>query len=109
MLLESVIVGKTVPTYRMAIEDEIHNWKGFRDALASEGEKAAFDQVMDLCRMQAMAGSNACNPILFEPMVMSVLLGQQKMIRTLQRKIDALLVATLPIEKAVLEEKMTIS
>jgi hypothetical protein len=99
-LLESIIVGKTVPTYRMAIEDEIHNWKGFRDALASEAEKAAFDQVMDLCRMQAMAGSNACNPILFEPMVMSVLLGQQKMIRTLQRKIDALLVATLPIEKA---------
>jgi len=27
-------------------------------------------------------------------------LGQQKMIRTLQRKIDALLVANLPIEKA---------
>lgn len=50
--------------------------------------------------MQAMAGSNACNPILFEPMVMSVLLGQQKQLRTLQRKIDALLVATLPKEKA---------
>lgn len=46
-----------------------------------------------------LAGSNACNPIIFEPMVMSVLLGQQKMIRTLQRKIDALLVATLQIEK----------
>ncbi len=93
-------MGKTVPTYRMAIESEISNWKGFRDALASEEEKQAFDQVMDLCRVQAMAGSSACNPILFEPMVMSVLLGQQKMIRTLQRKIDALLIATLPIEKA---------
>ena len=93
-------MGKTVPTYRMAIEGEISNWKGFRDALASEEEKQAFDQVMDLCRVQAMAGSSACNPILFEPMVMSVLLGQQKMIRTLQRKIDALLIATLPIEKA---------
>jgi hypothetical protein len=92
-------MGKTVPTYRMAIEGEIANWKGFRDALASSEEKEAFDQVMDLCRVQAMAGSNACSPILFEPMVMSVLLGQQKMIRTLQRKIDTLLVATLPIEK----------
>ncbi len=93
-------MGKTVPTYRMAIEGEISNWKGFRDALASEEERQAFDQVMDLCRVQAMAGSNACNPVLFEPMVMSVLLGQQKMIRTLQRKIDALLIATLPIKKA---------
>ena len=83
----------------MAIESEIHNWKSFRDALPSEEEKQAFDSIMDLCRSQAMAGSNACKPILFEPMVMSVLLGQQKQIRTLQRKIDALLVSTLPIEE----------
>lgn len=92
-------MGKTVPSYRMAIEEEIHNWKGFRDGLACENEKQAFDAVMDLCRVQAMAGSNACKPILFEPMVMSVLLGQQKQIRPVQRKIDSLLVATLPIEK----------
>jgi hypothetical protein len=46
-----------------------------------------------------MAGSNACNPILFEPMVMSMLLGQQKQIRTLQRKLDGLLISTLPVER----------
>jgi hypothetical protein len=91
-------MGKTVPTYRMAIECEIANWKNFRDALTSEEEKQAFDTIMDLCRSQAMVGSNACNPVLFEPMVMSVLLGQQKQIRTLQRKIDALLISTLPIK-----------
>jgi hypothetical protein len=88
-------MGKTVPSYRMAIESEIHNWKGFRDSLASEEEKQAFDMIMDLCRVQAMAGSNACMPILFEPMVMSILLGQQKKIMALQKKIDALLVAKL--------------
>jgi hypothetical protein len=92
-------MGKTVPSYRMAIEEEIHNWKNFRDALPSEEEKLSFDTIMDMCRNQAMAGSNACNPILFEPMVMSVLLGQQKQIRTLQRKIDTLIVTTLPVER----------
>ena len=92
-------MGKTVPSYRMAIEDEIHHWKAFRDALPSDEEKQAFETIMDMCRNHATAGSNACNPILFEPMVMSVLLGQQKQIRTLQRKIDALLVSTLPVEK----------
>ena len=92
-------MGKTVPSYRMAIEEQIASWKGFRDALASEEEIQAFDQIMDMCRMQAMAGSAAYSPVLFEPMVMSVLLGQQKRIRTLQRKIDALLVSRLPIEK----------
>ena len=93
-------MGKTIPSYRMAIECEIANWKGFRDGLANEEEKEAFDDVIDMCRMQAAAGSNACKPILFEPMIMSILLEQQKRIRALQRKIDALLVAALPVEKA---------
>ena len=84
----------------MAIECEIASWKSFRDGLTSEDEKQAFDEVMDMCRMLSSAGSMATNPVLFEPMVMSILLRQQKCIRTLQRKIDALLVATLPIEKA---------
>jgi hypothetical protein len=92
-------MGKTVPSYRMAIEDEIHNWKNFRDALPREEEKQSFDTIVDMCRSQVMAGSNACNPILFEPIVMSLLLGQQKQIRTLQRKIDALVVSTLPAER----------
>jgi hypothetical protein len=90
-------MGKTVPTYRMAVEEEIAHWKPFREALASDEEKQAFDDVADMCRNMAMAGGSACNPILFEPMVMSILLGQQKRMKTLQRKIDALLVATLPV------------
>ena len=91
-------MGKTVPTYRMVLEEEIHRWKDFRHALPGDEAKQAFDEVMDMCRMSAMEAQNACNPILFEPMVMSILLGQQKRMRALQRKIDALLVATLPIE-----------
>lgn len=79
----------------MAIEWEIANWEAFRNGLGSEDEKSAFDAVMDLIRNQAMAGGNAFNPVLFESMVMSALLGQQKQIRTLQRKIDALLFSTL--------------
>jgi hypothetical protein len=88
-------MGKTVPSYRMAIEDEMQTWKHFRNTLASEEEKQAFDTMMDYCRMQSMAAQNACKPILFEPMMMSILLEQQKRIRTLQRKIDALLIANL--------------
>ncbi len=93
-------MGKTVPTYRIAVEEEIAKWKPFRDALPSEEEKQAYDEVMDMIRNNAMAASNSCNPILFEPMVMSILLGQERQMRTLRRKLDALLVAKLPVEKA---------
>jgi hypothetical protein len=56
-------MGKTVPSYRMAIEGEMQNWKGYRDSLASEEEQQAFDVLIDYCRVQAMAVSNACKGI----------------------------------------------
>jgi hypothetical protein len=38
-----------------------------------------------------MAAGNACNPILFEPMVMSILLAQQKKMRELEYKLNELI------------------
>ena len=93
-------MGKPTPSYRVAIEEEIHNWREFRNALPSETERQAFDVLMDYCRSQPVAGSCVCNPVLFEPMVMSILLAQEKRIKTLQRKIDAMLIATLPKNNA---------
>ena len=81
-------MGKTVESYRMALEDEINRWKGFEKALRIE-DKKAFDALMDACRNYASAGSNATNPILFEPMVMSILLSQQVKINRLERASDA--------------------
>jgi hypothetical protein len=48
-------MGKTVPSYRMALEFEIHRWKDFRNALPNEKEKEAFDELMDMCRNNGMA------------------------------------------------------
>jgi hypothetical protein len=81
-------VGKTVESYRMALEDEIHRWRGFEKALRVE-DKEAFDALMDACRNYASAGSNATQPILFEPMVMSILLSLQKKITRLEKALDA--------------------
>jgi hypothetical protein len=79
-------MGKTVPSYRMALEFEIERWKGFRIALQSEEEREAFDWLMDMCRNNAMASGNACNPKIFEPMVMSIILSQNKKMRELGYK-----------------------
>ena len=81
-------MGKTVESYRMALEDEIHRWKGFSKALRTE-DKEAFEDLMDACRLFASAGSNATQPILFEPMVMSILLFQQKKLNLLEKALDA--------------------
>jgi hypothetical protein len=81
-------MGKTVPSYRMALEFEIEGWKPFRKALQTEKEREAFDMMMDMCRNHAMASGNACNPIIFEPMVMSILLAQQKLLQELEYKLN---------------------
>jgi hypothetical protein len=81
-------MGKTVESYRMALEDEVCRWNGFAKALRSE-DKEAFEELMDACRSFASAGSNATQPILFEPMVMSILVSQQKKLHRLEKALDA--------------------
>jgi hypothetical protein len=81
-------VGKTVESYRIAIENEICRWNGFAKALRTD-DKAAFDAMIDACRSYASAGSNAVQPILFEPMVISILVSQQKTIMRLEKALDA--------------------
>jgi hypothetical protein len=73
----------------MALDDEIRRWKGFANALRKE-DREAFEALMDACRGYASAGSNAVQPILFEPMIMSMLLSQQVRLQRLQKELDAL-------------------
>jgi hypothetical protein len=80
-------MGKTVESYRIALEDEIRRWNGFEKALRTE-DRAAFEALMDACRSHASAGSNATQPVLFEPMVISILLSQQKKIMRLEKTLD---------------------
>jgi hypothetical protein len=82
-------MGKTVESYRMALEDEIRRWNGFAKTLRTE-DREAFEALMDACRMFASAGSNATQPILFEPMVMSILLHQQKKLHRLEKALDGI-------------------
>jgi hypothetical protein len=79
-------MGKTVPAYRMALEEEISRWSGFEMALRKP-DREAFDELMDMCRNYASESSNATNPIVFEPMIMSIVLGQQKRILALEKKL----------------------
>jgi hypothetical protein len=80
------ILGKTVPSYRIALEEEISRWSGFARALRKD-DREAFEELMDMCRGFVMASGNATNPNVFEPMVMSVLLAQQKRIRAIEKKL----------------------
>ena len=70
----------------MALEGEISRWNGFVRALRKD-DREAFESMMDLARGNAMAAGNACNPILFEPFILSILLAQQKRILALEKNL----------------------
>ena len=73
----------------MAIEDEIQRWKGFANALRS-GDREAFEALMDACRGYASAGGNAVQPVLFEPMTMSMLLSLSIQVQQLRKEVNEL-------------------
>ena len=82
-------MGKTVPSYRVALDHEIQRWNGFARALRQD-DRIVFEQLIDICKNYASAASNATRPVIFEAMAMTILLDQQKIINQLQKKLQAI-------------------
>jgi len=82
-------MGKTVPSYRQALESEIEKWKGFRKALRAK-DAEAFDKMMNACRNFASAGSMATRPVLLKAILMSILLHQEKTLTEIQERLERL-------------------
>jgi hypothetical protein len=78
-------LGKTVESYRLRLDKEIQRWSGFARALRKD-DRETFEQLMDVCRNYASAGSNATRPVLFEAMVMCILVEQQKTLNRLKKQ-----------------------
>jgi len=67
---------------------EIARWRGSEKP--PEADKEAFNELMDMCRSFGMASGNACNPILFDCMAMSIMLAQENKFREFEYKINKL-------------------
>ena len=95
-------MGNTAESF-IALEEEINRWSGFARALRKP-DREAFDELIDMCRTYASESSCATNPIIFEPIVMSILLFQQKRIRQLERELQAIKPEVVDPEAANPEE-----
>jgi hypothetical protein len=73
----------------MALEYEISSWRGFKESLSSQDQEA-FEQLMDTARNNCMAAGNACRPVVFEAMVISIMLFHQKKLDRLEEEICSL-------------------
>lgn len=82
-------MGKTVPSYRMVLENEIKKWEPFMRALRKE-DREAFEEMMNECRRYASAAGAAVRPIITETMFMSILLSHQKSLKELKTALERL-------------------
>jgi hypothetical protein len=82
-------LGRTVPSYRQALEEEIMRWESFRRALRDK-DSEAFDKLMVACRVYASAGGMATRPILTEAMFMSILVSQRKELMEIRESLERL-------------------
>jgi len=82
-------LGRTVPSFRQALEAEIARWEGFRSALRGK-DLEVFDQMMNACRAYASAGGMATRPVISDAMFMCILLSQQKAIMEIRESLERL-------------------
>ena len=82
-------MGRTVPSFRPALEHEIESWKEFKRALRPEEQKI-FDKLMNFARIHADAGSMSARPMLSEILFISFAVEQEKKIEALEAKVTEL-------------------
>lgn len=78
-------MGRTVPTYRVALEAMAQQWSDFRRALR-KGDREAFDELMNKARMHASAATYAISMDPTESALLSMLLEHEKELAKLRGK-----------------------
>ena len=79
-------MGRTVPTYRLALEAMAQQWNDFRRALR-KGDRDAFDELMNKARMHASAATYAISMDPTESAIMSMLLEHEKELARLRKEV----------------------
>jgi hypothetical protein len=79
-------MGETAESFWIALEVENNRWNGFVRALRKP-DREAFDELIYAFRSYASEINNANNPRVFEPMVISILLGLQKRLLKLEKEL----------------------
>jgi hypothetical protein len=85
--IDRMIMGKTIPPFRPALEMELATWFDFKRALRPE-DRPVFDLIGHYTKIHGDAESMACRPLISEVIYMCALIEQQKQIHELQTKLQ---------------------
>ena len=80
-----MIMGRTIPSFRLACMAEELRWRKFRSRLSRDDRKK-FDQMFSTSRHYNSACANSARPIVLECIIMSIILNDFKRITALMKR-----------------------
>jgi hypothetical protein len=100
-------MGRTIPSFRLALEMEKEDWQPFRNAL-DKSDRKLFDDMFDVPRLYTSACSYAAIPVRLYPILMSILLHNfEELTRSISEveRIEARLSSSKNLELTKQEEE----
>jgi|ERR687898_195515 hypothetical protein len=98
-------MGRTIPSFRIALDLEERDWKPFRDAL-DRSDRKKFDEMFEIPRLYISACSYAVQPVRLYPILMSILLYCYEQLMECNSQVDQMMIKVEGLQK-VIEEKKT--
>jgi len=80
-------MGRTIPSFRIALDREKADWKPFRNAL-DRSERKEFDDMFDIPRLYLSACSNSVQLVPLHPIIMSILFHHYKELTQLLSEVE---------------------
>ena len=82
-------MGRTIPSWRLVVNDELERIARFRDFLRPE-DKEIFDDLLRQCKHYAPYASTMASVVKEVPLMFSMMFGQHKMIWELEKRLAKL-------------------
>lgn len=80
-------MGRTIPSFTLALLEEESEWKAFRSHLEKK-ERKLFDDMFDSSRLYISSCMCTANPIVIYPIFMSILLHHYKQLSEIVNRVE---------------------
>jgi hypothetical protein len=80
-------MGRTVPSFRIVLEEEKEEWKDYRKHL-DKSERKEFDDMWDIPRLYITACSNSVQLVPLQPIFISILFHHYKELMELKAQVE---------------------
>jgi hypothetical protein len=80
-------MGRTIPSFRTALEMEKQEWKPFRNGLDKKDRKR-FDEMWDIPKLYISACSNSVQLVPLHPIMISILFHHYKQLKECMAQIE---------------------